>query len=151
TDPAEADTAGTDPADADTARTHPTEADTARTHPTEADSAGTDLTGTGPAAGAAGEPGADAAVTADGAPVEGQAETPADTPVAPTATAGQAEDTCWLDTETALTLLTSPLAGMDAADLRRLGRALREEERATGNPLPPSSDVLLTRALAEPE
>lgn len=57
----------------------------------------------------------------------------------------------WLDTETALTLLTSPLAGMDAADLRRLGRALREEERAAGNPLPPPSDELLARALAEPE
>ncbi|GAA1013437.1 ATP-dependent DNA helicase [Streptomyces thermogriseus] len=61
------------------------------------------------------------------------------------------EDACWLDTETALTLLTSPLAGMDAADLRRLGRALREEERAAGNPLPPPSDELLARALAEPE
>ncbi|MFB6844564.1 ATP-dependent helicase [Streptomyces sp. NPDC056373] len=59
--------------------------------------------------------------------------------------------TCWLDTETALTLLTSPLASMDAADLRRLGRALREEERAAGNPLPPPSDVLLAQALAEPE
>ncbi|MFE9093812.1 UvrD-helicase domain-containing protein [Streptomyces sp. NPDC007264] len=58
---------------------------------------------------------------------------------------------CWLDTETALTLLTSPLAGMDAADLRRLGRALREEERAAGNPAPPPSDELLARALAEPE
>ena len=58
---------------------------------------------------------------------------------------------CWLATETALTLLTSPLAGMDAADLRRLGRALREEERAAGNPLPPPSDELLARALAEPE
>ncbi|MEV0976072.1 ATP-dependent DNA helicase [Streptomyces sp. NPDC049915] len=58
---------------------------------------------------------------------------------------------CWLDTETALTLLASPLAGMDAADLRRLGRALREEERAAGNPLPPPSDDLLARALAEPE
>ncbi|MGW7659791.1 ATP-dependent helicase [Streptomyces sp. NPDC054756] len=58
---------------------------------------------------------------------------------------------CWLDTETALTLLTSPLAGMDAADLRRLGRALRDEERAAGNPLPPPSDDLLARALAEPE
>ncbi|MFJ6655439.1 ATP-dependent helicase [Streptomyces sp. NPDC091377] len=57
----------------------------------------------------------------------------------------------WLDTETALTLLTSPLAGMDAADLRRLGRALRDEERAGGNPLPPPSDELLARALAEPE
>ncbi|MFF4831961.1 ATP-dependent helicase [Streptomyces sp. NPDC001315] len=60
-------------------------------------------------------------------------------------------DTCWLDTEAALTLLTSPLAGMDAADLRRLGRALREEERAAGNPVPPPSDELLARALAEPE
>ncbi|WP_439959940.1 ATP-dependent helicase [Streptomyces griseorubiginosus] len=58
---------------------------------------------------------------------------------------------CWLDTETALSLLASPLAGMDAADLRRLGRALRDEERAGGNPLPPPSDELLTRALAEPE
>lgn len=60
-------------------------------------------------------------------------------------------DTVWLSTETALTLLTSPLAGMDAADLRRLGRALREEERAAGNPVPPPSDELLARALAEPE
>ncbi|MDG9713142.1 ATP-dependent helicase [Streptomyces sp. DH10] len=59
--------------------------------------------------------------------------------------------TSWLDTETALTLLTSPLASMDAADLRRLGRALRDEERAGGNPLPPPSDVLLAQALAEPE
>ncbi|WP_406495377.1 ATP-dependent helicase [Streptomyces sp. NBC_01604] len=60
-------------------------------------------------------------------------------------------ETCWLDTETALTLLASPLASMDAADLRRLGRALRDEERAAGNPLPPPSDELLARALAEPE
>ncbi|MFI2036817.1 ATP-dependent helicase [Streptomyces bottropensis] len=59
--------------------------------------------------------------------------------------------TSWLDTETALTLLASPLAGMDTADLRRLGRALREEERAGGNSVPPPSDELLTRALAEPE
>ncbi|MFE0330115.1 ATP-dependent helicase [Streptomyces sp. NPDC058960] len=61
------------------------------------------------------------------------------------------EPEAWLDTETALTLLVSPLAGMDAADLRRLGRALREEERAAGNPVPPPSDDLLARALAEPE
>lgn len=64
---------------------------------------------------------------------------------------GPEAEPCWLDTETALTLLASPLAGMDAADLRRLGRALREEERAAGNPLPPPSDELLARALAEPE
>ncbi|MFD8870156.1 PD-(D/E)XK nuclease family protein, partial [Streptomyces sp. NPDC059590] len=56
-----------------------------------------------------------------------------------------------LDVETALTLLTSPLGGMDAADLRRLGRALREEERAAGRGVPRPSDVLLAEALAEPE
>lgn len=56
-----------------------------------------------------------------------------------------------LGTETALTLLTSPLAGMDAADLRRLGRALREEERAAGERVPRPSGVLLAEALAEPE
>lgn len=67
------------------------------------------------------------------------------------ADSADAPDPCWLDTETALTLLASPLAGMDAADLRRLGRALRDEERAAGNALPPPSDELLTRALAEPE
>ncbi|MFE2508037.1 ATP-dependent helicase [Streptomyces naganishii] len=61
------------------------------------------------------------------------------------------DEACWLDTATALTLLASPLAGMDAADLRRLGRALRGEERAAGNPLPAPSDELLARALAEPE
>ncbi|GGX83281.1 helicase UvrD [Streptomyces anandii JCM 4720] len=61
------------------------------------------------------------------------------------------EEACWLDTGTALTLLASPLAGMDAADLRRLGRALREEERVAGNLLPAPSDELLARALAEPE
>ncbi|MGW1535381.1 ATP-dependent helicase [Streptomyces aureus] len=78
-------------------------------------------------------------------------------PVRPAASAGPAEHTdtvrlaSWLDTETALTLLASPLASMDAADLRRLGRALREEERAGGNLVPPPSDVLLARALAEPE
>ncbi|MFD9783623.1 ATP-dependent helicase [[Kitasatospora] papulosa] len=56
-----------------------------------------------------------------------------------------------LDTETALTLLASPLGSMDAADLRRLGRALRDEERAAGNRVPPPSGYLLARALAEPE
>lgn len=70
-------------------------------------------------------------------------------PVGDGSTVGPA--TSWLDTETALTLIASPLAGMDAADLRRLGRALRDEERAAGNPLPPPSDDLLARALAEPE
>ncbi|MFI2185084.1 ATP-dependent helicase [Streptomyces sioyaensis] len=56
----------------------------------------------------------------------------------------------WLDAETAMDLLTSPLGGMDSADLRRLGRALREEERSAGQPLPRPSDELIARALAEP-
>lgn len=56
-----------------------------------------------------------------------------------------------LDEETALTLLTSPLGAMDAADLRRLGRALRDDERAAGNRVPPPSGELLALALAEPE
>ncbi|MGE7387153.1 ATP-dependent helicase [Streptomyces sp. NPDC004126] len=57
----------------------------------------------------------------------------------------------WVGVEGALTLLASPLGGMDAADLRRLGRALRDEERAAGVAVPAPSDVLLARALAEPE
>ncbi|MFE6740716.1 ATP-dependent helicase [Streptomyces tubercidicus] len=57
----------------------------------------------------------------------------------------------WLDAETALDLLASPLGGMDSADLRRLGRALREEERAAGQPLPRPSDELIAQALAEPQ
>ncbi|MEV6958822.1 ATP-dependent DNA helicase [Streptomyces sp. NPDC051207] len=95
--------------------------------------------GVGPGAGRGGGGEAEAAREPD----------PAD-PVDPADAAPDGE-ACWLDTETALTLLTSPLAGMDAADLRRLGRALRDEERAAGNPVPPPSDVLLARALAEPE
>ncbi|PSJ25571.1 DNA helicase UvrD [Streptosporangium nondiastaticum] len=56
-----------------------------------------------------------------------------------------------MDPETALTLLTSPLGGMDATDLRRLGRALRDEERAGGADLPRPSDTLIAEALAQPE
>ncbi|RII16134.1 ATP-dependent DNA helicase PcrA [Streptomyces sp. YIM 130001] len=59
--------------------------------------------------------------------------------------------TPWLSTETAISLLGSPLAGLDAADLRRLGRALREEQRAAGHRVPAPSDELLAAALAEPE
>ncbi|MFD4971141.1 ATP-dependent helicase [Streptomyces sp. NPDC058424] len=89
-----------------------------------------------------------AAVTGEQAAVTGEQAAVAQ---APRSEADPEAGACWLDTETALTLLASPLAGMDAADLRRLGRALREEERAAGNPLPPPSDELLARALAEPE
>ncbi|MGK5732466.1 ATP-dependent helicase [Streptomyces sp. URMC 124] len=65
--------------------------------------------------------------------------------------APQARHTPRIDPETALTLLTSPLGGMDAADLRRLGRALRDEERAAGEAVPRPSDTLIAEALAEPE
>ncbi|MEV8551343.1 UvrD-helicase domain-containing protein [Streptomyces glaucescens] len=101
-----------------------------------------------PEGGAPAETAATETAPMDAAPTE-----TAPTDAAPTGTApqDQHQPPCWLDTETALTLLASPLAGMDAADLRRLGRALREEERAAGNPVPPPSDVLLARALAEPE
>ncbi|GGY89708.1 ATP-dependent helicase [Streptomyces poonensis] len=98
----------------------------------------------------------DAAEANDTAGTDGVAEAD-DTPGADdtAGTDGTTEEprsqTSWLDTETALNLLVSPLAGMDTADLRRLGRALREEERAAGNPVPPPSDELLARALAEPE
>ncbi|MER6289991.1 ATP-dependent helicase [Streptomyces sviceus] len=106
-------------------------------------------TGTGPSdeeAPSGARPSVEEAASAEPSPddVSAPEEPPSDS-VAPSA-----ED-CWLDTETALTLLASPLAGMDAADLRRLGRALRDEERAAGNALPAPSDVLLARALAEPE
>ncbi|WP_405712334.1 UvrD-helicase domain-containing protein [Streptomyces xanthophaeus] len=57
----------------------------------------------------------------------------------------------WIGVDACLELLASPLGGMDAADLRRLGRALRDEERAAGVKVPAPSDVLLARALAEPE
>ncbi|MFF7353069.1 UvrD-helicase domain-containing protein [Streptomyces filipinensis] len=102
-------------------------------------------------AGPEGPAGADAGSEEFAVVVAGPEE-PAAADAAPEEAAGQAPDAAsWLDTETALTLLASPLAGMDPADLRRLGRALREEERAAGNPLPPPSDVLLAQALAEPE
>ncbi|GAA3492253.1 ATP-dependent helicase [Streptomyces cremeus] len=86
--------------------------------------------------------------------VEDTSRTPAeDTPdTAPVTRPGEAPAApSWLGAETAAELLASPLAGMDAADLRRLGRALRDEEREAGSKVPPPSDVLLARALAEPE
>ncbi|OEJ94510.1 ATP-dependent helicase [Streptomyces thermolilacinus] len=108
----------------------------------------------GPAADPADAPAADdpaEAPTTDDLIADGTTEAPtADDPTDDPA-ADAAAPAPWLDTETALTLLTSPLGGMDAADLRRLGRALRDEERAAGNKVPPPSDTLLARALAEPE
>ncbi len=63
-----------------------------------------------------------------------------------------------LTAEIAHTLLTGPLGGLDSADLRRLGRALREEERTAIRALPPErqravrpAEQLIREALAEPE
>ncbi|CAM5413378.1 ATP-dependent helicase [Streptomyces abikoensis] len=67
------------------------------------------------------------------------------------AAAADAPGSAAIDPETALALLTSPLGGMDAADLRRLGRALRDEERAAGEAVPRPSDTLIAEALAQPE
>ncbi|MFC9263766.1 ATP-dependent helicase [Streptomyces hydrogenans] len=104
---------------------------------TPAERAGTTDDGAAPAA----EP--EAAPAAEAAPA------PEPTPASEPAPAPEPES--WLPVETALELLASPLGGVDPADLRRLGRALREEHRAAGDRVPPPSDVLLTRALAEPE
>ncbi|NWF28117.1 ATP-dependent helicase [Streptomyces sp. PKU-EA00015] len=92
----------------------------------------------------------DGPAAGDGSHAEGAGASSGDDPHAE-GDGGPGEVGSWLDTETALSLLTSPLGGMDSADLRRLGRALRDEERAGGNRLPPPSDQLIARALAEPE
>nr|WP_229849662.1 ATP-dependent DNA helicase [Streptomyces termitum] len=93
-----------------------------------------------------------ATATADQDPeAEAEAEGTEETEASDGAPAAPAASSGWLATETALELLASPLAGVDPADLRRLGRALRDEERAAGTKVPPPSDVLLARALAEPE
>lgn len=63
-----------------------------------------------------------------------------------------------LTAEVAHTLLTGPLGGLDGSDLRRLGRALREEERAAlrgrsdgaAAAVRPAAE-LIREALAEPE
>lgn len=88
-----------------------------------------------------------------GAGGRGTAPGPQDQPAAgePDPGPDPADPAGGIGVEAALALLTSPLGGMDAADLRRLGRALRDEERAAGVKVPAPSDVLLARALAEPE
>ncbi|MEV5593034.1 ATP-dependent DNA helicase [Streptomyces sp. NPDC052496] len=86
------------------------------------------------------------ATSADARPADA---TPADDGSVPDGTRTEAPH--HLSAETAIDLLTSPLGGMDAADLRRLGRALREEERTAGHDVPRPSDELIARALAEPE
>jgi superfamily I DNA/RNA helicase/RecB family exonuclease len=76
---------------------------------------------------------------------------PGDSPQGPgDGTAGRAEQPVTLTVDDALTLLTSPLGGLDSADLRRLGRALRDEERVAGRAVPRASDELIAEAVADP-
>lgn len=98
----------------------------------------------GPANPDGADPAAVAPVPGTGVP-GGAAAAPQGFPAGPAGGGG------WVGVEAAIELLSSPLGGMDAADLRRLGRALRDEERAAGVTVPAPSDVLLARALAEPE
>ncbi|MFF8266224.1 ATP-dependent helicase [Streptomyces sp. NPDC016562] len=92
---------------------------------------------------------ADPEIVPEGADGAGEGpDVDADEPGQPDAVQGDGPDG---GVEAAIALLASPLGGMDAADLRRLGRALRDEERAAGVKVPAPSDVLLARALAEPE
>ncbi|MER7462026.1 ATP-dependent DNA helicase [Streptomyces sp. NPDC097981] len=94
---------------------------------------------------------AEAAAPAPGSGLPADAAEAADPDPASGPAAGDRAGEGWIGVEAALTLLGSPLGGMDATDLRRLGRALRDEERAAGTKVPAPSDVLLARALAEPE
>ncbi|AUH44840.1 DNA helicase UvrD [Streptomyces sp. CMB-StM0423] len=117
---------GTNPGDRDT---DPASADESHTHPEP-------RTGSAPAH----EPHTDPAPTDE--PDEPDAPH-TDLPPTP-------DPATWIPPDVAIALLSSPLGGMDAADLRRLGRALRDEERAAGRSVPRPSDVLLAEALAEP-
>ncbi|MEU9250867.1 ATP-dependent DNA helicase [Streptomyces sp. NPDC048270] len=102
---------------------------------------------------AAGAP-ADAPGSAESHPGSGSADPRIAEPAAGDPAGDPAGDSAGeygISVDAAIELLGSPLGGMDAADLRRLGRALREEERAAGVKVPAPSDVLLARALAEPE
>ncbi|MFJ8208604.1 ATP-dependent helicase [Streptomyces sp. NPDC096033] len=135
-----------------TAATTPTPpaADQATTGPT---AAGPDVDPDGSTPGAEGrelarEVGAGGRDLPPGGPATGTADAAPGEAAPPTRTAGGEG---WVGVEAAVELLSSPLGGMDAADLRRLGRALRDEERAAGVAVPAPSDVLLARALAEPE
>ncbi|MFF2197841.1 ATP-dependent helicase [Streptomyces sp. NPDC058157] len=107
--------------------------------------AGSGPAGAGSAGPGEGTPAGDGAGV--GEPVRDSGAGGRDLPPAP----GTAPGEGWVGVEDAVELLSSPLGGMDAADLRRLGRALRDEERAAGVAVPAPSDVLLARALAEPE
>ncbi|WP_407550045.1 ATP-dependent DNA helicase [Streptomyces sp. Pv4-95] len=107
---------------------------------------------TGPDATAIVEAATDADAGTDAGTATGPDSATGDGPgIDPGGDAADEDPAARIDAETAMELLTSPLGGMDSADLRRLGRALREEERAAGRALPRPSDELIARALAEPQ
>jgi ATP-dependent exoDNAse (exonuclease V) beta subunit len=62
-----------------------------------------------------------------------------------------AEDPAQLTDEHVRELLLSPLVGADAADLRRLGRALRQHHRGASEGMPPSSARLIAQAISTPD
>jgi superfamily I DNA/RNA helicase/RecB family exonuclease len=99
-------------------------------------------------------PGLRRSLLAAGVPVEVAADEtplvrePAVLPLLDALHAVAAPDT-WLDPERAHSLLTSSLAGLDAADIRALGRALRRRHQQGGGPARSSPDLLLA-ALREP-
>jgi superfamily I DNA/RNA helicase/RecB family exonuclease len=57
----------------------------------------------------------------------------------------------WLDAERAHGLLTSPLAGLDATDVRALARALRRRDQQRSDGVARSSPDLLRAALRDPD
>ncbi|MEU8838522.1 UvrD-helicase domain-containing protein [Streptomyces roseus] len=146
--PARAAAEETAPAAAEPSVAEPSAADPAAAEPTPEAPDAAEPTAEAPEAA---EPTAEAPEAEDPEAVGAGAEAGPASGSAPEPAAGDRHDEGWIGVEAALTLLSSPLGGMDAADLRRLGRALRDEERAAGIKVPAPSDVLLARALAEPE
>jgi len=61
-----------------------------------------------------------------------------------------ADPTGWLDVDRAHSLLVSPLAGLDAGDVRALARALRRREQVRADGSVRSSPELLLAALRDP-
>ena len=100
-------------------------------------------------------PGLRRSLLAAGVPVEVAADEtplvrePAVLPLLDALNAVAGPDT-WLDVERAHDLLTSPLAGLDATDVRALARALRRREHRAGDGSARPSAELLLAALRDP-
>ncbi|MEZ0066109.1 superfamily I DNA/RNA helicase/RecB family exonuclease [Streptacidiphilus sp. MAP12-20] len=119
---------------------------------------GADLPTSGQAAGASGVAPVVPGAPAPTVPVPAESEGHVVSGGADVGAGGGAGDGDPLTAEVAQQLLAGPLAALDGGDLRRLGRVLREEERAELRGLPPerrravrSAEALIREALAEPE